>query len=465
MTTSQQERIISFFTTQYPLSPDEHILCALSGGADSVYLLAMLDTLREKLGIGLSAAHYNHHLRGDEAARDAQFTRTLVQQRYAHVQLVVGEGDVLARAQETHRGVEETAREMRYQFLQETAKNLGCTCIATAHNANDQMETMLLNLCRGTGTRGLCGIPVVRRQVASVPIVRPILDITREEIEKTLSENQIPFVTDSTNAQNCYQRNRLRHEIIPVLNQVNQGALSHACAAAKDLCADEAYFQKVVEEKVAQSFKNQRISCAALLNQPPAIAQRMVRLLLEKTQPQQPPPQYQRTHVQAILSLARAAKPSGSVTLPHGRVIRRVYDDILFSDASPAQTKPVTLQNGAGEQSFSWGSCQITAKETVFREQSETGHVFFLPLQTDYPIIIRARQEKDTFSHVTRGTRSVKKLMIDEKIPRHMRDTLPLFCAGETVFAIAKIGKTKQGKVYAGEKALQIQINFNTEDG
>lgn len=190
------------------------VLCAISGGADSVYLLCRLCELRESLGLRVWAAHYNHCLRGAESDRDEDFVRALC--AGLGVEAYFGRGDVAAFARENGLGTEGAARRLRYEFLEQTADALGADAIATAHTADDNAETMLLNLARGAGLRGLCGIPPRRGRV-----IRPILGVTREEIDAYLEGQGVAHVEDSSNAGDDYARNRIRHHAVPALRSVN----------------------------------------------------------------------------------------------------------------------------------------------------------------------------------------------------------------------------------------------------
>jgi len=192
------------FAAQYDMLPRNGlVLCALSGGADSMYLAANLLAGMEQGGYRLAAAHYDHCLRGENSARDARFVREWC--RSQGIPCVLGQGDVAARAKAEGRGLEETAREMRYAFLKETAAALGAEVIATAHTADDNGETLLLNLVRGSGLQGLCAIPPRRGN-----LVRPMLTTTRAEVERWLAEHHVPHVEDESNQDLCFTRNRVR---------------------------------------------------------------------------------------------------------------------------------------------------------------------------------------------------------------------------------------------------------------
>ena len=197
------------FADKYNMLPQgSTVLCALSGGADSMALLSVLEALAKPRSLTLHAAHFNHQLRGEESQRDEDFVVQWCQKR--GIPLVVGRGDVAQEAQEQGKGVEETARAMRYGFLTATAQELGADKIATAHNADDNAETLLLHLARGTGLDGLTGIPPVRGI-----LIRPLLATPRIDIAVYLAQEEIPHVEDSSNQDTVYARNRLRQEVMP----------------------------------------------------------------------------------------------------------------------------------------------------------------------------------------------------------------------------------------------------------
>ena len=206
--------------------PEGGALCAVSGGLDSMCLLEMTVRQGQKQGRRVAAAHFNHQLRGAEADRDEAFVRDWCAAR--EIPFFAGRGDVRAFAEKTGRTVEEAARQLRYEFLEETRRREGFGCILTAHHADDSAETMLLNLLRGTGLKGLTGIPEKRDC-----ILRPLLSVTRAELAAYAAEHRIPFVEDSTNGTDDAARNVLRHQVLPVLRQLNPRAVENMSRAAE----------------------------------------------------------------------------------------------------------------------------------------------------------------------------------------------------------------------------------------
>jgi tRNA(Ile)-lysidine synthase len=232
------------------------VLVAVSGGADSVCLLDLLRLVQERLKLRLAALHLNHGLR-DTAARDENFVRTLC--RDWRVELVVARVDVAAYAKRHKLGIEEAGRELRYRHMERVARKLKCDVIALGHTANDNLETMLLNIVRGAGPRGLAGIPVQRpwginhkdtkTQRARVRgrFIRPLIDIERGQIEHHLRARGIEWVEDESNTDVKYRRNLLRREVVPVLARLSEAAVANARRAAQLLAEEGGFLDELAE--------------------------------------------------------------------------------------------------------------------------------------------------------------------------------------------------------------------------
>lgn len=267
------------FADKYNMLPQgSTVLCALSGGADSMALLSVLEALAKPRSLTLHAAHFNHQLRGEESQRDEDFVVQWCQKR--GIPLVVGRGDVAQEAQEQGKGVEETARAMRYGFLTATAQELGADKIATAHNADDNAETLLLHLARGTGLDGLTGIPPVRGI-----LIRPLLATPRIDIAVYLAQEEIPHVEDSSNQDTVYARNRLRQEVMPVLRDLNPAFVSTLAANLVHLREDRDLLHAMAEKATKTAVVSEgRVSLSArtLAALPHPVAVRAVKQLLAK---------------------------------------------------------------------------------------------------------------------------------------------------------------------------------------
>lgn len=283
------------------LPHDTPVLVGLSGGADSTALFCALC----ECGANVTAAHVDHGIRGDEAKRDADFCRRLCDERGVKLRLL--EADVPAEAKKSGESVEEAARRIRYAFFDSVMEENNIPLLATAHNADDNAETVILNLTRGSGTRGVCGIPAVR-SVKNGTLVRPLLCVTRAEIEEYCRENGLSYVTDSTNLCDDYARNRIRHRVLPELRLLNPdvvGAIGRLSAAASEDC-------DYLDSAARRFLDGGEIRAASLAALPRPIATRALLFFLREggARPEA-------RHVNALIDAASAGEVGG-VSLPGG---------------------------------------------------------------------------------------------------------------------------------------------------
>ena len=241
------------------LSPNDTVVVGFSGGADSMTLLSLMNALKSEYDLNLIAAHVNHGIRGDEAQRDQDFCTEVCNN--LGIRLEVLNADVPSIARERGVSEEVAGRDVRYDFFNSLAGESGK--IATAHNANDAVETMIFNLCRGTGLRGLSSIPPIRGN-----IIRPLIECTRAEIEQYITDNNLSYVTDSTNLTDEYMRNRIRHNILPELSLVNENAISNITRCIGTLRDDADYFNSKVQALLSdagQGLSDNKLSTEVLL--------------------------------------------------------------------------------------------------------------------------------------------------------------------------------------------------------
>lgn len=425
------------------------VLCAVSGGADSICLLHWLASLRARLSFTLIAAHYNHTLRGEESQRDEAFVRSFLRQCCPAVELIVGRGDVAAEAQVRRQGIEETAREMRYDFLWQVARQVGAQVIATAHNADDNAETVLLNLSRGCGLRGLTGIPPCRDG-----IVRPLLTTHRSEIEDYLRAFGLPHVEDSSNNDTNYTRNRLRHQVMPTLRDIQPRITQHLCRTAQLLEQDEVFLTGQARKALPVPTAipgGLSVPAQAIAARPDPLAVRMVRLLLDELTHRP----CSGVHLTALVALCRTDDPSARLSLPHGITARRVYDRLEMTVqplTPPAQSLPLPLP---GQISVPGGV--LTICQTPYDGQDQLPDHFFLSCaKTEEGLTLRARASGDSLTRPGRQHRTLKKLMIDEKLPRHLRDTVPVLDCGGRVAAVVGLGPDSAFLPVPGEDCWQF---------
>lgn len=439
-----RDKVLSWMRTQRMTEPGDTVVCAVSGGADSACMLHVLLSLRDTLQIHVEAAHFNHQLRGEESDRDEVFVRALCAR--LGIALHVGNGDVRARAAQTHESVEEAARALRYAFFSSLPG-----LIATAHTQDDNLETVLLNLTRGTGLAGLCGIPPKRG-----PFIRPMLAVSREEIETYLAQNEISCVTDSTNYLPDARRNRLRQSVIPLLKAENPSLCETAFRMCRLLEADEAQLSAQAEQALLQASLPDGIRCSALTVYPDAIRTRAVKLLLEQISA----PKLSARHIGAVDRLLFSECPSARVSLPGGFTAQREYDRLLLTADSPAAFEPVALSIGESVVLQPLGLRVCCEWQENFSEIQNTLSTFAVKCDTigsTEQILFRPRRTHDVM-RTSGGRKSLKKLMIDRKIPLSRRDLLPVAADGHGILGVYGIGVNLDRAAAPGGRALIIRI-------
>ncbi len=273
MTTDFLDRIRQAITEYNMLNDADAVAVALSGGADSVSLLLALKELSGELGFSLTAAHVNHNLRGAESDSDMRFCERLCGR--LGVELRTASIDVRS-IQQKHESLEECARRARYDFFERVLGELGENArLATAHNADDCAETVLLNLIRGTGLKGLCGVPPVRGR-----IIRPLIFCTREQVEDYLKVCGQDYVTDSTNLSDDYTRNRIRHVILPEMRRINGALSSCMTRMERNLRSDSDYLEQQAEQALEALRTGRGYDAKKLSELPLPIKSRAVKRIL-----------------------------------------------------------------------------------------------------------------------------------------------------------------------------------------
>lgn len=428
-----KSELLRFVRTHSLLHGGETVICALSGGADSMALLTALQQLRGELGITVRAAHFNHGLRGAESDADEAFVREFCAQNA--IPLTVGHGSLPNAS-------EDTAREARYAFLQ----SLGGT-VATAHTADDNAETVLMNLLRGTGLRGLAGIPPKRGN-----IIRPLLGVTREQVIAFLTAHGIPWRTDSSNEGDAYRRNRLRHQVIPLLKAENPRFCETVLDESLRLRAEDAYLDECAAAALAAAEADGGWRCEPLCALPKAILRRALHRIAQPCGAQ---------HTEALCELLFSASPARH-SLPGGRTAAVSYGMLRISGESAPTGIPAETPLVPGEACIYGERCIhafFTEDAAAFPQSADTFALNFDKLTA--PITVRPRAEGDRL-RTAAGHRTLKRLMIDRKIPAAQRAHLAVFAAGSQVVAAEGIGINRDFLPADGCRVLIIQIRNQT---
>ena len=444
------------FADRYNMLPQgSTVICAVSGGMDSVCLLHAVKELSAERGLRVYAAHFNHCLRGEESKRDERFVKKLCDD--LKVELFTSRGDVKKYAEEKKLGIEDAARHMRYAFFEELAAGFRPCRVATAHNANDNAETMLMNLARGAGLRGMCGIPPVRGIY-----VRPLLAMSRSDIERYLSENMLGHVEDSSNDSDDYTRNRIRHHVIPILMQAGRGFPATATAAASLMREDEQLLEALAAEavKIRQlSEGSLELSVHELTAAPAPLASRAIIAAAERLGQT-----VNTRHIQAVLKIACSALPSAEAYLPGGICAARRYDRIVFS-LEPRQTRTFAGQTLCCGDWTSIVECGLDVYSGEVNENTPADEIFFFKKSAICGnISVRPRKAGDNICLSRKqGRKSLKKLFIEKKIPAFERELVPVIADEEKVLAVVSLGQEATLAAEKSEAAIMIAVKFNKQ--
>lgn len=307
---------------------------AVSGGADSVLLLGFLRQLAPALGIQISVVHFNHHLRGAESDADEGFVRSLAER--LNLEFHCGGADVARLARERRRNLEAMARELRYRFFFSLVARGKLDRIATAHTANDQAETVLLRLLRGAGARGLGGIfPVLEGKV-----IRPFLDVTRREIEAEIGRRGLQFREDSSNLDSRLRRNKIRHELLPLLEREYNPEVVRLLKALADRARDdEEFLEQQARDRAAawrvREGNEERIPARVLSEFPPALARRVLRQMVWSAQGHVRGLTH--AHLESLRRFAAEAQSGRSLVLPGPLTARKEFEWLVVT---PAAARP-----------------------------------------------------------------------------------------------------------------------------
>lgn len=418
---------------------DCSVVCAFSGGADSVSLLWALDTVRDQFGIELSALHVHHGIRGAEAERDEEFCRAFCADR--QIPFIARRVDAPAYAEREKVSLETAARVLRYQVfarVQETSHAI----IATAHHAGDQAETMLFRLARGTGLTGLCGIPPICRGV-----IRPLLGVTPEEIRATIASLGLPHVEDTTNGDMSYARNYIRHDILPKFKTLNPSAVEHLSETASLLRQDSDFLEGEARRRLTGVPTREMRVC--LREEHPAIAYRMIRILYAAVQ--KSPDALTSEQIENVMRLVCSDTYRGALDLPENIRVTVEGDSFSFSLAQkqqpPLSDTPLFFgvnhlveRDGCLVLSHTPIRCEMIPEMKVYNFVTS---VSFYSATIIGNLYVRSRREGDAYRYGGM-THKLRKLFNDVKMPSAMRKKYPVVCDDAGILWVPGFGVREQ---------------------
>lgn len=444
------------------LKPYENVIVALSGGADSMALLRFFLDWREKLNIkNLTAMHLNHGLRGSESDRDELFVREWCQR--LNVPVRVFHADIGKEAARLNQGIEEAGRRVRYGHLASLARELDA-CVATAHTLSDNAETLLFNMARGSGLRGMCGIPP-KREIkwggAPVKVIRPFLFCTRSEIEQYCRVKLIEYINDSSNSDTSFARNRIRKTVIPQLKQINPGFEQAVSRLVKSARQDSEFLESLAQEKllkarICDQYGGYDASTLAAL--PPALRTRAIRLAVREVDGE------------AALGLSetqiaimeRALKSGGALTLCPGLNASVAQGRFLVWPDENLQSEAVIALKTGIPHDFYGRIYRPTLMSLDEFEKRLKINKNLLNYSFNYDkiignVILRRRRQGDKFSPAGRKvTKTLKKLFNEQKIPSVLRDTVPVVCDDRGIVLVGGVGCDERVRIDSGCRRVMV---------
>lgn len=430
------------------------VLLALSGGADSRALLHLLAAQRQECDFPLLLAHVDHGIRGEEAKRDSAFCRSLAD-AYG-LELCVRQLDVPMLAAESGRGLEEEARAVRYAFFEELMREREIPILVTAHHGDDHLETVLFRMARGTGLRGLGGIAPVR-PFANGWLVRPMLTRSRAEILDYCRQNKLEYVTDSTNAEECYARNRVRGQVVPVLESLFEHPQHRVLRMSESLREDEDCLTGLADAFLQEHCKDGVLKLREMENLHLAVRKRVWRQWVKALTHREP----ETVHVDALLALSHGETtlPGGFVAMAENGCVRIREEDqpaptpfyLPFAEGCVCLDNGVTLRVTKGNHVEE----HIKINNLSTATHINVGAVSDIMLKT---LFWRSREPGDVI-RMGGMHRKLRKLYNAAKIPPRMRERMPLLCGEEGILWAPFVGL--RDHLPTGGESYLLEVIFN----
>ena len=452
------------------LDSGDRVLAAVSGGPDSVVLLDVLDRLREAFSLDLVVAHFDHGLRPDDDDRETRFVAALAASR----NLPFVTQKTLSPPGKSGMSLEEEARNRRYEFLTHAKKAHGAQKIALGHTLDDQAETVIMRLLRGSGPAGLSGIPPVRNH----DIIRPLIEITRREIEGYISHRKLQHITDPSNFEKHHLRNRIRLDLLPQL-KTYQPRIVEILGQTAGIMRDETRWMETEAEEWTKAHVEvfetgaYSVPVKAFGELAVALQNQVIRQIIKRVQGGLR--RISVRHIEAIKGLVQG-RPQASLDLPNGVIVKKTYETLIFGKNREKQA-PKGIKgfqyvlDGPGVFSLDAISCTVTIEEIKGKAPplpGDNASPWMAHLNADrieYPLMIRSFVPGDRFVPLgMTGHKKVKDFFVDRKIPSHVRKSLPLLCQGKDPIWICGLRLDDRFKVGPKTKhVVQVSLVFSAE--
>lgn len=428
----------SYIDSYHMLPQGATVLAAVSGGPDSMALLVLLHRLQAVYGIKLTAVHVDHQLRGRESVRDALFVR----QQVARLGIPCYVVQVDAKRFQRTSGLspQHAARELRYSALAKLLQQLGADRVALGHIADDQTETLIMRLLRGTGPAGLAGMPPMR-----LPYIRPLMSIRRQTLIDFLRLEGIPWVQDSSNCNRAYQRNRIRLDVLPILRQYNPQVDQRLYELIEMMAAEHHLLERQVDTWypcIVRQRSDHRLmlQCYAYQHVPLAIQRRLLRRLTD--QYIIPPATVRFHHIEHLRLLLTHGRAGQRLTLPGQWLVERHHDvAMMWHGHAPVDSAQAAKLSIPGQALLQELNAVVTAEfvRTVPSPLAHSRDVVYIDAATiQTPLMIRTRWPGARFHPLgAPGHKKLKSFLIDKKVPRAERERIPLVVSGMEIVWVA----------------------------
>ncbi|SDJ72677.1 tRNA lysidine(34) synthetase TilS [Salimicrobium halophilum] len=452
------QKVAAFIGKHGLISEGDTIVVAVSGGPDSLALLHYLNEWRKVSPLTVVAASVDHGLRGEGSRRDCEYVENVCEQLSLPFEQITL--DVELHKRDKGIGTQEAARELRYEALAGVMRKYGADSLALGHHGDDQTETLFMQLVRGANPQSVTGIPVAR-EFAGGRIIRPFLPLTKDEIEAYCRSRKINPRYDPSNEETVYTRNAFRHSLLPFLKGQNPKLHEHIQAYSERRYEEEAFLtEKAGElmEEVDVSDKEATLSIKSFKRHPIALQRRAFHLILNYLYNDQVE-DITYIHEDLFLQLMDGGRVNSSLDFPKGLMITRAYDQVSFTFARPERDLPLSSELYPDESVAWWGGAEISAERTsevggtsLYEFICDTTHVTF-------PLLIRTRQHGDRMKPVgMKGTKKIKDIFIDQKIPAKERDHWPIVTDSDGV--ILWIPGVKKAAVEVSCDSL-VRLKYN----
>lgn len=432
---------------RHGMLPIKSVLVGLSGGADSAALLHILKCLSEKYGFKVYAAHVNHCLRGSAADADEQFSKELAKE--LGIRFYSIHADVKGEAARLKTSEELAGRKIRYDFFERLMAEHDIEFTATAHHKNDNAETILMNFMRGSGIKGLCGIPYKRGR-----IIRPLLDVSRKEIEEYCEKNGISYVTDATNNETVYTRNKIRHILIPeITKQFNPSFTDTITKNAAVIAVEEDFIESETRAAYKAIVKDNSVDTGELCRLHKAIALRVIRKITAELCGNEDVPA---SVTEAVLKLAEKNRTGASYDIARGVYARIEYGKLIISKKRP-QCDEFCYEIVPGEKTYIPELGYYVLAEYSGEYKKDANEYFSVP--EGCKISVRNRRSGDKFAPWgMTGTKKLKDFMIDLKIPKEQRSRIGILTVNDEIAWV--IGHRRSKKFKFSGTGIKISILY-----